>query len=624
MKKYLTIGALALAFAAILVSCGSPVFTDAALAAADEGVRTTTLSAASTAAPEADEGRYIVVYKEKPTAAARAAVAARGARIEREFKIVNAAAVRVANKDVVEALRADPNVAYVEPDYKRYALGETIPWGVTAVKAPQAWTSSTGAGIKVAVIDTGIDYNHPDLAANYAGGYDFVNKDSDPFDDNGHGTHCSGTIGAITNNGLGVASVAYNVDLYALKVLNAEGSGYSTDILAAVDWAVDNGMDIASMSLGGGSYSATENTAYTNAVNSGLFVICATGNDGATTISYPAGYAATFAVGAVDSTLTVADFSNRGTGIDVVAPGVNVLSTVPRGTGTVANVTYGTSTLAADAMEFSPTGNITGKAIYCGIGDSAAAFPPTVVGNIALIQRGTVSFVDKVNNAMAAGAKGVIIYNNVAGPFTGTLGAAGSYVPSVSMSMEDGEFLKSLAGPTVTLYIGPWDYAYFDGTSMATPHASAVAALVKGANPALSVTQMKDILRSTAADLGTSGYDTTYGYGIVNAQAAVVAALNPADPGDPVTETFTGTLAKRKSVTRTFAVAGGVFSASLSWTPTTVPLTMKLYNPSGALVAQGTTSLSYDTGSGGSYRLTISNGSSRYSASYTLNATYLK
>ncbi len=622
MKKYLTIGALALAFAAILASCGSPVFTDAAIAAADEGVRTATVSAAPAA--DAAEGRYIVAFKEKPTAAARSAIAARGARIEREFKIVNAMSVRVADKAALAAIEADPNVAYVEPDYIRYALGETVPWGVIAVKAPQAWPTSTGDAVKVAVIDTGIDYGHPELAANYKGGYDFVNKDSDPFDDNGHGTHCSGTIGAVTNNDLGVASVAYNVDLYALKVLSAEGSGYSTDILAAVDWAVQNGMDIASMSLGGGSYSTTENTAYTNAVNAGLFVICATGNDGATTISYPAGYAATFAVGAVDSALVKADFSNSGTGIDVVAPGVNVLSTVPRGTGTVANVTYGTSTLAADAMEFSPAGTVTGKAIYCGIGDSAAAFPSTVAGNIALIQRGTISFVDKVNNAMAAGAKGVIIYNNVAGTFTGTLGTAGTYVPTVSMSMEDGEYLKSLNGPTVTLYIGPWDYAYFDGTSMATPHVSAVAALVKGANPALTVTQMKDILRSTATDLGASGYDTLYGYGIVNAEAAVYAAVNPPDPADPVTEVFTGTLAKRKSVTRTFAVAGGVFQAALSWSPSTVPLTMKLYNPSGLLVAQGTTSLSYDTGSGGSYKLTITNGSRTLSATYTLTATYLK
>jgi len=192
------------------------------------------------------------------------------------------------------------------------------------------------------------------------------------------------------------------------------------------------------------------------------------------------------------------------------------------------------------------------------------------------------------------------------------------------MSMEDGEYLKSLNGPTVTLYIGPWDYAYFDGTSMATPHVSAVAALVKGANPALTVTQMKDILRSTATDLGASGYDTLYGYGIVNAEAAVYAAVNPPDPADPVTEVFTGTLAKRKSVTRTFAVAGGVFQAALSWSPSTVPLTMKLYNPSGLLVAQGTTSLSYDTGSGGSYKLTITNGSRTLSATYTLTATYLK
>ncbi|MBN1519732.1 MAG: S8 family serine peptidase [Spirochaetales bacterium] len=623
MKNVFLIMAALLAALAFSCNLNGPVVGQTL---ADEGIVESTVSMPETLSAE---GRYIVAFKDEPTASTRSMVSAKGVSIKREFKIVNAYAVQVQDRAALEALASDPSVAYIEEDYVRYALSETVPWGVTAVNAPQAWATTTGEGVKVAVLDTGIDYNHPDLAANYRGGYDFVNKDSDPFDGNGHGTHCAGTIAALTNNDIGVASVAYDVELYAVKVLSDEGSGYSSDILAGVDWAVDNGMHIASMSLGGGSYSTTENTAYTNAFNAGLLIVCATGNDGATTISYPAGYSATMGIGAVDSNLVIADFSNTGTGVDVVAPGVDVLSTVPQGMGTAASVTYGAQVLAASALEFSPRATLTKAAVYCGDGTSSTMFPASVAGNIALIQRGTISFADKVTAAMNAGAAGVIIYNNVSGPFSGTLGAEGNWIPSVSMSMEDGELLKAAGSPTVTLAITGADYDVYSGTSMATPHAAAVAALVKGANPALTNQQIWDILKASATDLGAAGYDTIYGSGIVNAAAAVDMAQNPVEPPDEpvqVTDTFTGTLSQYQYTDYQIAVAEGTISATLTWTYRRASMTLALYNPSGVKVATGTKSLSYNTnGVAGTYTLRVTNSSRRaYTTGYTLKVTYMK
>ncbi len=621
MKK-VAIFALAIALVA-MASCSMDIGGTAYTAVDNEGM-SRAVSTAPTA--QSEEGRYLVVFKNKPGNADRDMVRGNGASIMREFDIVPAMAIRVPNEKALFGIMHNPNVELVEVDQVRYALGETVPWGVTAVKAPLVWSQTTGDNVKVAVLDTGIDYNHPDLKANYRGGYDFVSEDSDPFDGNGHGTHCSGTIGAITNNGIGVASVAYNVDLYAVKVLSDEGSGYSSDILAGVDWAVQNGMHIASMSIGGGSYSKTEDNAYTNAYNAGLLVICATGNDGATSISYPAAYAKTMAIGAVDSNLVIADFSNRGTGIHLVAPGVDVLSTVPVGTGEAAEVLYGTQTLAAATVEYSPrVSGLKKAAVYCNLG-KAGEFPASVAGNIALIKRGEISFADKATNAKNAGAVGVIIFNNEAGMLYATFGAAGDWLPSVGMSMADGEMLVAAGSPTVTMNIVATDYASFNGTSMATPHASAVAALVKGANPALTNQQIWDILNSTATDLGASGYDTTYGYGIVNAEAAVAAALGGGgDPGQTVTDTFTGTLAKGASASHYITVSGGVIDAVMSWNNSKATMSLTLYNPSGKAVASGTTSLSYDTkGVTGQYRLLVKNTSrTKQTATYTLKATYL-
>ncbi len=205
-------------------------------------------------------------------------------------------------------------------------------WGVKKIGADTVWTanpSNQGDGIKIAIIDTGINYNHEDLSPNYVTGYDFVNDDSDPFDDNGHGTHCAGIIAA-ANNDKAVVGVAPEAELYSLKVLNAAGSGYTSDIIAAIQWAIANDMDVISMSLGSTVGSTALQQACDAAFNSGIVVVAAAGNNGAARIGsniiYPARYANVIAVGATDQNNVRAYFSCTGPELDIMAPGVNILS----------------------------------------------------------------------------------------------------------------------------------------------------------------------------------------------------------------------------------------------------------------------------------------------------------
>jgi len=479
-------------------------------------------------APAAGSGRYYVVFKNKPTSTDENMVKSKGAVIRHKFNLVSAYSAAIPDDTALNFIKSDANVADVVEVSQVHAFGEIIPWGVQAVKAPLVWDRVTGNGINVCVLDTGIDYTHPDLDDNYGGGYDFVNNDADPWDDHGHGTHCSGTIAAEAN-GFGVIGVAYDATLYSCKVLNQNGIGYSDDILAGIEWAVNNGMHIASLSLGGGSYSPIEEAAYQAAYDAGLLIVCASGNNGTGVVAYPARYASNIAVGAVNQVLVRSTFSQYGTDLELVAPGEFVLSTVPVGTGTESSVTEGSTTYEAAGMEYAgytDDDGITATAYYCNLGESPDDFPAGVSGNIALIQRGNISFAEKTTNAMNAGAVAVIIYNNVPGSFLGTLGAPGSWVPVVSMSNADGETLRALGTPVVTLINKIGDYDYNQGTSMACPHVAGVAALVMEANDELTNVEVRDIMNSTAADLGDPGWDPEYGYGLVNAEDAVEEAMS--------------------------------------------------------------------------------------------------
>jgi subtilisin len=215
-----------------------------------------------------------------------------------------------------------------------------IPWGVDRIDADLVWGTTTGSPIKVAVIDTGIDKDHPDLQANIKGGINFVFQKGtiDPTmwdDDNGHGTHVAGTIAAIDNEE-GVIGVGPEIWLYAVKVLDRTGKGYLSDVVAGINWAINNDMDVISMSLGT-SYDYQElRDACDAAYNAGIVIVAAAGNAGdgdASTneYSYPAAYDSVIAVGATDSNDNIAWWSNSGPYIELAAPGVSIYSTYKKG-----------------------------------------------------------------------------------------------------------------------------------------------------------------------------------------------------------------------------------------------------------------------------------------------------
>lgn len=208
------------------------------------------------------------------------------------------------------------------------------PWGVQRVKAALAWPRAQGAGVKVAVIDTGIDRSHSDIAV--AGGFNAVDpaKPQEWDDREGHGTHVAGTIAA-KRDGEGVVGVAPRASVYSVRVLDENGNGTYDDVIAGIDWAVANGMHVANMSLGADEGSPALELAVKKAAERGLVIVAASGNS-AGPVGYPAQYPETIAVGASDKDDKTAWFSNRGPEVDFIAPGVDVVS-LKRGGGLDSN-----------------------------------------------------------------------------------------------------------------------------------------------------------------------------------------------------------------------------------------------------------------------------------------------
>ncbi|WP_157573467.1 S8 family peptidase [Haloplanus natans] len=242
-----------------------------------------------------------------------------------------------------------PDVRYVEPDATFEAVAQSTPWGVDRVDADTVHgDGTTGSGADIAIIDTGIDSDHPDLVDNLGSGTAYVEAGTDydgsscsgngntyyePWDDdNDHGTHCAG-IAAGVDNGEGVVGVAPGATLHAVKVLACSGTGYLSDIAAGVEYTANQGWDVASMSLGSSSSYSTLRDACQYAVDQGVLLVAAAGNDGPCSdcVSYPATYDSVVAVSATTSADDLASFSSTGPEIDIAAPGSSILSTVPGG-----------------------------------------------------------------------------------------------------------------------------------------------------------------------------------------------------------------------------------------------------------------------------------------------------
>ncbi|MBO9667760.1 MAG: S8 family serine peptidase, partial [Bdellovibrio sp.] len=358
---------------------------------------------------------------------------------------------------------------------------------------------------------------------------------SDFTDHVGHGTHCSGTIAGVMDQN-GFTGVAPQAKLLMGRVCSEQGCA-NTAIAAGINWGISQKVDVVSMSLGGAWSTPGERDAIAKAAKAGLTVVAASGNDGSARVSYPAALPTVIAVGAVDSKLVKTDFSQWGPELAIVAPGAGVVSTVPQGSGREASVTISVAGQSAQVASTTFQGArevLTAESnslVDCGLGKAADFNGKNVKGKFALISRGEINFSEKIQNAIKAGAVGAVIYNNAPGLIQGALTSDGSVLPVAVFMIEQAvgqKIVQTLAAGTdvqATLLTVATDYAAMDGTSMATPHVAGVAALVKAANKNLNGAQVKELLKSTATALGPNTANE-YGSGIVNAEAAVSAALS--------------------------------------------------------------------------------------------------
>ncbi|WP_462150829.1 S8 family serine peptidase [Pseudoalteromonas xiamenensis] len=488
----------------------------------------------------ADNDRYIIQVDNNSKGIIKALAKQAGAELHVDGDGFFAATFSGKDLEHVKGLMNNPHVKAIEVDYKRTAMGlynddlgdpmtkQITPYAVYQSQANQV-TFNPNAGMKVCIIDSGLDASNPDFIwGNITGDND---SGTGNWNENGgpHGTHVAGTIGAADNN-IGVIGMAPGVNMHIIKVFNAEGWGYSSDLAHAANLCSAAGANIISMSLGGGGSNTTESNAFASFTAAGGLVVAAAGNDGNDVRSYPAGYPSVMMIGANDNNDQIADFSQypsclSGRGkqakedeticVEVTAGGVDTLSTYPAGMATTASMTVDGAAFASSSME--NAGNASGSLYFMG---TAEATDNAANGKVCLIDRGTISFHDKVANCEASGGIGAIIVNNEAGMLYGTLGDTNTTtIPAVGAAFEDRTALMSASSATIN--IGTADYGFMSGTSMATPAVSGMAALVWSNFPECTGTEIRNALKATARDSGAAGKDVHFGYGIVQAADAV-------------------------------------------------------------------------------------------------------
>lgn len=290
------------------------------------------------AAASTSERAVIIGFNNRPGSAERALLRAHNGMMRHAFRLIKAFAANLPDQEI-SRLRANPRIKYVvedavvslvEPELSEVEYGNS--WGVQRIGCESVHAQGiTGREVKVAVIDTGIDYTHPQLSVNYRGGYDFVFKDENPYDDswNSHGTHVAGVIAAVAD-GSGVVGGAPDASLYAVKVLDGSGSGLLSWVIAGIEWSVANGMDIANISIAGPDSPALHE-ACDAAYAAGLLLVAAGGNTRGGDVLYPAAYDSVIAVSASDQSDLPAWFSPMAAEVELMAPGVVINSTTADG-----------------------------------------------------------------------------------------------------------------------------------------------------------------------------------------------------------------------------------------------------------------------------------------------------
>ncbi|MFL5351251.1 S8 family serine peptidase [Archangium sp.] len=514
---------------------------------------------------QATEGREAVLvrYRAKGRVSA-AAVQRLGGQVKAQYHLVPAVAARVTPEERAR-LAADPDVESIEPDVEVHALGMPVAAGsvdeytdaVRMVQAPKVWDANedgvldtgapTGAGIRVCIIDSGLDRRHPELAIPYAAGHDFVDNDEDPSDETngvrgiGHGTHVAGIIAAQLGSGGaswpnmsrgGMVGVAPGAELLIARVLNVHETASISDVLSGLEWCQSQGANIASLSLGTSmDMGRTARDAFQAARDGGMLIVAAAGNDSEVgheaPLSFPAAYPSVLAVGAVDTGGQLAFFSNRGAGLSLVAPGANVYSTISMQGATTPDIEAGGQHFTSRSLLFAPAGDFTGELIDCGQGESGACKGGTCAGFVAYVRLSDTYRLNAIaQNVMKQGARAIIfgIEKSETEPWLiGLDGPGRKWVPTVAVGRESRAAVLQTLGQQVHVNLRGVDYAWFPGTSMATPHVTGVAALVWSARPSMTATEVRTVLESTAKDLGESGHDPRYGYGLVQAKAALDA-----------------------------------------------------------------------------------------------------
>jgi len=499
---------------------------------------------------------YMIGFGHTPTAADKALVKNHGGTVRYSFPSIDVLAVDLAPSQV-NAVKQSAGVNYVEVDGVRtpqslsgdLEASELVPsidnglYGLVTTHAQQAQDAGyLGTGVKACVADTGLDTHQSDIAPNFVKGYDAFDPSKptvDVFDlgvetTETHATHVSGIIlGAI--NGSGIHGVAPEAKLYEARVLGTQPdgsvSGTTSQVMAGVQWLADQGCKVINMSLGGGDKSQSEEALYNKIRNNGTLIVVASGNDSSKKVSFPGAYQSVVTVGAVDRNNQLASFSNTGAQLDLVAPGVDNLSSFPHLQGRDAEVTIGGKTYLGNPAEFSgATDGVSGTFVDCGLAlaPSDCGTPPAGTW-VAVVKRGSATFATKAHNAAVAGASGVLLYNNTTVPVSPTLGTPDDngtpWLPTIIVSQADGQAIVAglASASSGTLYNIATDWNLDSGTSMATPHVSGVAALIFGKNPSLTPDQVETIMERTTTDLGVPNYDTTFGWGLVNAKAALAA-----------------------------------------------------------------------------------------------------